>query len=456
MLALMRSVNPATGETIAEYPAHDRAAVQSRLEAADRAFRTWSRRPFAERARLLQAAAALLRRDRDRHARLMTAEMGKPIGQSEAEVDKCAWVCEHFAAEAERYLAPETIASDASKSYVRADPLGVLLAVMPWNFPYWQVFRAAAPALMAGNVVVLKHASNVPGCGLAIESIFREAGAPEGLFAALLIPGAAAEDLVDRHEIGAVTLTGSEAAGAALGRRAGGALKKAVMELGGSDAFIVLADADPEAVAVQAVAARVLNNGQSCIAAKRFIVEQPIAERFEAAFAARAAALRIGDPLDPATELGPLARADLRDDLHDQVERSLRAGAALRGGGMPRPGPGFFYPATVLTGVEPGMPAFDEETFGPVAALIRAGDAAHAVELANRSPYGLGSSVWTGDPARGEALARELEAGAVFVNGIVKSDPRLPFGGIKRSGYGRELSAAGIREFVNLKTVWVK
>jgi succinate-semialdehyde dehydrogenase/glutarate-semialdehyde dehydrogenase len=332
----------------------------------------------------------------------------------------------------------------------------VLLAVMPWNFPFWQVFRAVAPAVMAGNAVLLKHASNVPGCSLAIEAIFREAGAPEGLFASLLIPPRAAEDLLDRAEISALTLTGSEAAGIALGRRAGGAIKKSVMELGGSDAFIVLADADPEAVAVQAAAARIINNGQSCIAAKRFIVEQPIAERFESAFIERMAALKIGDPLDRATEVGPLARGDLRDELHGQVERSVRMGAKLGTGGAPLPGNGFFYPPTVLTGVEPGMPAFDEETFGPVAAVTRARDAEHAIALANHSRYGLGASIWTRDPARGEALTRDIEAGAVFVNGMVRSDPRLPFGGVKRSGYGRELSAAGITEFVNLKTVWVK
>jgi len=386
----------------------------------------------------------------------MTQEMGKPIAQAEAEVEKCAWVCEHFADHAERLLAPEPVATDATRSLVRCDPLGPLLAVMPWNFPFWQVFRAAAPALMAGNVMLLKHASNVPGSALAIEGIFREAEFPEGVFATLLVPAATAEALVDHPAISAVTLTGSETAGVSLAGRAGHALKKIVLELGGSDAFIVLADADPSEVASQAVAARLVNNGQSCIAAKRFIVEESIAERFEWAFAHRMARQRMGDPLDRATDLGPLARDDLVDQLDRQVRGSIELGARLVTGGARPALPGYYYPPTVLSDVTPGMPVFDEETFGPVAALVRARDAAHAVELANRSRFGLGASVWTADPARGEALASQIEAGSVFVNGPVKSDPRLPFGGIKRSGYGRELGVAGLREFVNLKTVWVR
>ncbi len=422
---------------------------------AGRAFDAWSRLPVAARGERLRAAAAVLRGGRDRFAALLTREMGKPIAAAGAEVDKCALACDHFAAHAPRMLASEPVASDAARSEVRCEPLGAVLAVMPWNFPFWQAFRAAVPALMAGNVVVLKPASNVPGSALAIEEVFRAAGFPEGVFTTLLVGAGRAADLVDHPVVRGVTLTGSEEAGRAIAARAGAALKKTVLELGGSDPFLVLADADPEAVARHAVAARVQNNGQSCIAAKRFIVAAPVADRFERAFAAGMAALRVGDPMDPATEVGPLARDDLRDALDRQVRGSLAAGARLLAGGTRPPGPGFFYPPTVLADVAPGMPAFDEETFGPLAALVRAGDDAEAVALANRSRFGLGASVWTGDPARGEALARALEAGQVFVNGIVRSDPRLPFGGVKASGYGRELATAGIREFVNLKTVWV-
>ena len=451
----MRSIDPATGETIREYSEPGPEEVARRIALAAAAFDTWRRTTFDARAALMRRAAAALREGRTRFAPLMTQEMGKPIAAAEAEVDKCALACDYFAEHAERFLAPEPIASDATHSLVRYEPLGAVLAVMPWNFPLWQAFRAAIPALMAGNVMILKHASNVPGCALAIEEVFASAGFPAGVFTTLLLPSARAEALVDHDAIRAVTLTGSEEAGRALAARAGAALKKTVLELGGSDPFIVLADADPDSVAAQAVTARVQNNGQSCIAAKRFIVETPIAEHFERAFAGRMAALRIGNPLDRATDVGPLARDDLRDALDRQVRDSLAAGARLLTGGARLPGPGFFYSPTVLAGVTPDMAVFDEETFGPVAAVTRARDAAEAVTLANRTRFGLGASVWTGDPARGEALATEIEAGLVFVNGIVKSDPRLPFGGVKASGYGRELSAAGIREFVNVKTVWV-
>ena len=452
----MRSVNPATGEPIAEYPEHDPAEVQRRLERAAATFATWRRTSFAERSAILVSVARVLSQDRDRFARLMTIEMGKPIAQAEAEVEKCAWCCEHFAEHAERYLAPREIATDAARSLVRYDPLGVVLAIMPWNFPFWQVIRCAAPALMAGDTVVLKHASNVCGCALALESLFGDAGAPPGLFTALLVSSARVEALIEHPRVAAVSLTGSETAGIAVGRSAGAALKKTVLELGGSDPFIVLADADLEAVVPQAVAARVQNNGESCIAAKRFIVEEPIADRFERALGERMAALRVGDPLERTSDVGPLARADLRDELDRQVSESVERGAVLATGGRRLDGPGWYYSSTVLSRVTPGMPAFDEETFGPLAAVSRVPGAEQAVELANRSRYGLGASVWTRDRERGEALTRDLEAGATFVNGIVKSDPRLPFGGVKRSGYGRELSAAGIREFVNLKTVWVR
>jgi succinate-semialdehyde dehydrogenase/glutarate-semialdehyde dehydrogenase len=452
----MDAVNPATGLSLRSHPEHDSAEVERRVALAVATFETWRRTPVGQRAALLRAAAGALRADRDRLARLMTEEMGKPIAQSEAEVEKCAVGCEHFAAHGPADLEPQEIRTEAARSFVRFDPLGPLLAVMPWNFPLWQVFRAAVPALLAGNVVLLKHASNVPGCALAAEEIFRAAGFPAGAFTTLLIPSAAAEALVDHPAIRAVTLTGSEGAGVALAARAGKALKKCVLELGGSDPFVVLADADVEAVAASAVAGRLVNNGESCIAAKRFIVEEPLAERFEWLFAQRMARLRVGDPMDRATELGPLARPDLVDALDHQVRESVARGARIVTGGARPKGPGWFYPPTVLAHVTPGMPVFDEETFGPVAAVARARDAGHALELANASRFGLGASVWTSDRERALELAGGIDAGLVFVNDTVRSDPRLPFGGVKHSGYGRELSAFGLREFVNVKTVWVR
>ena len=451
----MKAINPATGRLVRDYPETEPREVESRLARAARAFPAWRDAGFAARATCLTRAARLLRDGKDRFARLMTEEMGKLIGAAEAEAEKCAWGCDHFAEHAERLLAPETIATDASRSLVRCEPLGPILAVMPWNFPFWQAVRAAAPALMAGNVIVLKHASNVPGCALALEELFSSAGCAAGVFTTLLLPSRLAERLVDHEVIRAVTLTGSEEAGRAIAARAGAAIKKMVLELGGSDPFVVLADADLASVIPQAVTARMQNNGQSCIAAKRFIVEGPLAERFEQGFASRVASLTVGDPLDRATEVGPLARADLCDTLDRQVQESIACGARLLAGGKRLPGPGFFYAPTVLADVTPGMPAFDEETFGPLAAVIRARDQAHAIALANLSRYGLGASLWTADRERGEAMTARIEAGAVFVNGIVKSDPRLPFGGIKHSGHGRELGAPGIREFVNLKTVWI-
>jgi succinate-semialdehyde dehydrogenase/glutarate-semialdehyde dehydrogenase len=452
----MKAVNPATGDLICEVPEHDDREVQARLERAERAFASWRKVPFAERVRLMSRAADLLRERRDRYARLMTEEMGKPIGASESEVDKCAWSCDFYAEHAEGFLASETVATDASRSLVRYDPLGPVLAIMPWNFPFWQLFRFAAPALMAGNVGLLKHASNVPGCALAIEEVFRDAGFPEGVMTTLLVSSEKAKELIRSPVVRAVTLTGSDRAGMAVAAEAGRCLKKTVLELGGSDPFLVLADADPAETAAQAARARTINSGQSCIAAKRFIVEGAVADRFESEFARAMESLRVGDPLDRETDVGPLAREDLLRDLDDQVRRTVEAGGRLLTGGERLGNRGWFYAPTVLAGVEPGMPAFDEETFGPVAAVVRARDATHAIELANRSRFGLGASIWTGHPTRGEALAGEIEAGCVFVNGIVKSDPRLPFGGVKHSGYGRELSEVGIREFVNIKTVWVK
>ncbi|MCP4593406.1 MAG: NAD-dependent succinate-semialdehyde dehydrogenase [bacterium] len=452
----MKAVNPATEAVLREYAEHTPEEVRRFVDSAEDAFQAWRRTSFSHRADVLHKAAELLRRDTADHAELMTLEMGKAIAESEAEVQKCAWVCDHFADHAESYLQPESIESDAGHSFVRFDPLGPVLAVMPWNFPYWQVFRFAAPTLMAGNVGLLKHASNVPGCALAIERVLREAGAPEGAFATLMISSAAVAPVIQHPAVRAVTLTGSEPAGVAVASQAGAALKKTVLELGGSDPFVVLADADPCVAADAAALARTINAGQSCIAAKRFIVEDTIADTFEQALTERMAALKVGDPLDRANQLGPLARGDLVDELHDQVERSAKAGARITTGGRPLDRKGYYYPPTVLTGVKPGMAAFDEETFGPVAAVIRAKNVDHALELANQSEFGLGASLWTADTEQGTALAAEIQAGAVFVNGIVKSDPRLPFGGIKRSGYGRELAAYGIREFVNVKTVWVK
>ena len=452
----MKAINPATEELIQDYPELSDNGIAERLQRAAEAFRSWRQTSFAERAALLRRAARLLRQEHAVYAQLMTQEMGKPITAAEAEIEKCAWNCEFYAEHAARFLRTEEVSTDASRSLVRYDPLGPLLAIMPWNFPFWQVFRFAAPALMAGNVAVLKHAANVPGCALAIEEVFRRAGFPAGVMTALLVPSGRVADLIRHPVIQAITLTGSDRAGEAVASEAGKQLKKAVLELGGSDPFVVLADANPDQVAEQAAKARCINTGQSCIAAKRFIVEEPVADRFEHAFTEAMARLKVGDPLDRSNDLGPLARADLLEGLHDQVQRTLKAGANLQTGGRHLQRRGYFYAPTVLTDVRPGMPAFDEETFGPVAAVLRARDAGHAIELANRSKYGLAASIWTGNPERGEKLAAEMETGVVFINEIVKSDPRLPFGGVKRSGYGRELSAFGIREFVNIKTIWIK
>jgi len=453
---MMKAVNPATEAIIREYPEHNEAEVQTRLERAQECFRSWRQTSFARRADLLTRAARLLHERREKYARLMTEEMGKPIAAAEAEIDKCAWNCEFYAEHAQAFLATENVRTDASQSFIRFDPLGVVLAIMPWNFPFWQVFRFAAPALMAGNVAVLKHAANVPGCALAIEELFHESGFPTGVMTTLLVSSEKVASLIRHAAIQAITLTGSDRAGAAVAAEAGKQLKKVVLELGGSDPFVVLADADPNETAKQAAKARTINSGQSCIAAKRFIVDEAIADRFEQRFTEQMAGLKVGDPLDRTNDLGPLAREDLLDALHDQVQRTVKAGAELRTGGRRFDGKGYFYAPTLLARVEPGMAAFDEETFGPVAAVIRARDTDHAIELANRSPYGLAASIWTADPVRGATLAEKIEAGVVFVNEMVKSDPRLPFGGVKRSGYGRELGEVGIREFVNIKTVWVK
>ena len=403
----------------------------------------------------MMRAAAILREDQAALAQLMTLEMGKVIHEARAEIEKCAWVCEFYAENAESFLADEMVETNASKSFISFEPLGIVLAVMPWNFPFWQVFRFAAPALMAGNAAVLKHASNVPGCALAIENVFIKAGFPENLFRTLMISASLVEPVIMNPHIRAVTLTGSEAAGMNVASIAGRALKKTVLELGGSDPYIVLADADIDKCVTTAVNARMINNGQSCIAAKRFIVVESRLEEFETRKAEIMSALRVGDPLLPETQVGPLARADLRDELHQQVKASLDSGARLLLGGKFISGPGFFYEPTVISNVRRGMGLYHEETFGPVSAIIPVKDAEQAIEVANDSEFGLGGSLWTNDFARGEELARQIESGAVFVNGMTISDPRLPFGGIKRSGYGRELSHFGIREFTNIKSIWI-
>jgi succinate-semialdehyde dehydrogenase/glutarate-semialdehyde dehydrogenase len=458
--ATLRSVNPATGEELAAFDEHLASELDRALADADAAQRAWRRTSFGERSRVLLEAARLLRERGPEYARLATLEMGKPIAEAEAELDKCAWNCEFYAQQAERLLADELVETQAEASYVAYQPLGVVLAIMPWNFPFWQVLRFAAPALMAGNAALLKHSPNVPQCALAIEQLLTEAGAPAGLFRTLLVGdasvGEATERLIGDPRLSAVTLTGSERAGAAVGAAAGRALKKCVLELGGSDPFIVLADADLPSVAEQAARARFSNAGQSCIAAKRFIVEQAVAEEFERRLVDATAALPVGDPLDPTTRVGPLARADLRDALERQVSDSLAKGARALLGGHRLEGRGWFFAPTVLAGVGREMPVFQQETFGPVAAVIRADDEEEAVELANDTPYGLGASIWTSDLERGRRLGRQVQSGSLFVNGIVASDPRLPFGGVKRSGYGRELAAVGIREFTNIRTFWVQ
>jgi succinate-semialdehyde dehydrogenase/glutarate-semialdehyde dehydrogenase len=451
----IQSINPATGDILETFHETSEQDIERILDEAHRAFRDWRRLSYAARAGHMEKAAHVLRARQAEFARLMALEMGKPITQGEAEVEKCAWACEYYAAHAASLLAEQPRQTDASRSYVRFDPLGPVLAVMPWNFPFWQVFRFAAPTLMAGNVGVLKHASNVPRCALAIEDVFREAGFPPGVFATALVGSGAVPRLVADPRIVAATLTGSERAGSTIAQEAGRELKKTVLELGGSDPFVVLADADLVAAARTAADARLVNSGQSCIAAKRFIVVEPLADDFVKRFVEELRGRRVGDPLARETQVGPLARVDLREALHQQVEESVKRGARLALGGEIPPGKGAFYPPTVLVAVDKGMPAFDEETFGPVAAVVRARDEADAIRLANDSSFGLGASLWTRDRARAEQLASQIEAGLVFVNGLVKSDPRLPFGGVKRSGYGREVSEYGLREFVNIKTVWI-
>jgi succinate-semialdehyde dehydrogenase/glutarate-semialdehyde dehydrogenase len=452
----MRAVNPATGELLSEYPDHGPEEVERRLAIAADAASVWRNLPFSERCLGMQRVAERLRQRAPEFATLMALEMGKPKREGQAEIEKCAWVADFFAERAESYLSDGVVATDAKKSYVAFLPLGVLLAIMPWNFPFWQVFRFAAPALMAGNVAVVKHAPSVPGCALSIEKLFSDAGLPSGVLQVLLVDESRVGPIIDDPRIAAVTLTGSTRAGRAVASRAGQALKKTVLELGGSDPYVVLADADVSRAVSICVAARLINAGQSCIAAKRFIVVDAVRARFEAELVQAVGRVVVGDPGASDTDVGPLARIDLRDALHAQVTASIARGASLLVGGAVPSRPGAWYPPTILSGVVPGMPAFDEELFGPVFAVVSAKDTADAVRLANATSYGLGAAVLTGDVEHGERIAREqLAAGACFVNAQVRSDPRLPFGGIRNSGYGRELGAFGIREFTNVKTVFI-
>ncbi|RNI27261.1 NAD-dependent succinate-semialdehyde dehydrogenase [Rufibacter immobilis] len=452
----IQTLNPYTNTVEKTFEPASAQEIETTLHHADNAFRAWRTTSFAHRAALMQRAGDELAGNQDHYARIISLEMGKPLNQSRGEINKCALVCHYYAQHAEEFLQDEDIQTSAVRSFISYEPMGTILAVMPWNFPFWQVFRFAAPALMAGNVGLLKHASNVPQCALAIQEVFEKAGFPKGCFQSLLIGSREVEQLIKDERVKAVTLTGSEGAGANVASVAGAQIKKTVLELGGSDAFIVLADADVEAVAQKAASARLINTGQSCIAAKRFILEKPIAEAFMAAFSKNMQEKRTGNPLeDEDIDYGPLARVDLAQELTEQVERSVAAGAKLYlKGGQPDPDSALFHPA-ILTDIKPGNPAYEEEFFGPVALVFVAEDAEDAVRIANDSPFGLGGSIWTRDIQRGQELARQVESGAVFVNAIVASDPALPFGGVKKSGYGRELSYLGIREFVNQKTIWV-
>ena len=451
----IKAINPATGEAFASYEAMTDDGVRDAIGKAHQAFLAWRRIGFSDRAALMHRAAQVLRDHASQYARLMAQEMGKPIRDGVGEIQKCAAACDFYADNAERFLAPEPVKTEAQKSYVVFQPLGVVLAVMPWNFPFWQVFRFAAPGLMAGNGAVMKLSSNVPGCALAIEEVFREAGFPEHLFRSLVIGSAKVETVIENPLVRAATLTGSGPAGRAVASKAGSLLKKTVLELGGSDPYLVLEDADLDFAATVCARGRLINSGQSCIAAKRFIVVDKVHDRFVELFVKHMAGAKMGDPLSQDTEIGPQARHDLRDALHQQVQNSIAKGArCVLGGAIPN-GPGAYYPPTVLTNVRKGMPAYDEELFGPVASVIRVSDEDAAIASANDSVFGLGGGVLTRDTARGERIALEIESGNVFVNDNVRSDPRLPFGGVKESGYGRELSHYGIKEFVNIKTIVV-
>ena len=451
-----KSVNPATGETLAEFPALTPADIERRLALAANAAPRWRRTPVIERAAVVRRLGVLLESDKARLGRMMTLEMGKPIGAAIEEAAKCAKACAHYAEHGPGYVADQMVDDEAHRSWVAYDPLGVVLAVMPWNFPFWQAIRFIAPALVAGNVGLLKHASNVPQCALELEGLLRRAGAPEGVFQTLLVGSDAVEGLIADARVAAVTLTGSEGAGRSVAAAAGRHLKPSVLELGGSDAFIVMPSAELERAIVTAVKARTINNGQSCIAAKRFIVHRDVYDRFLAGFTGGMQGLRVGHPIDPGTQLGPLATPKLAEELEEQVARSVALGARLVCGGKRRAPDGAWFPATVLTNIPPNAPAYVDELFGPVGCVFSARDLDDAVRIANDTRFGLGASVWTANGAEQERFARELDAGTVFVNDMVVSDPRFPFGGVKSSGYGRELSNLGMREFTNIKTVRVR
>ncbi len=452
----IQTINPATGKiekTFDEYP-HEK--VSDIIEKAHETFLNWRTVPFSERKKLMNHAAEILREKKNHYGEIITREMGKPISQAVSEVEKCVWVCEYYAENAETILQNEKVTTDASESYIEFDPLGVVLAVMPWNFPFWQVFRFAAPGLMVGNVGLLKHASNVPQSALAIEEIFSEAGFPENAFTTLLIGAKQVKDVIEHPKVKAATLTGSEPAGKTVAEACGRQLKKTVLELGGSDPFIVLEDANIDDAVKTAVTARLINNGQSCIAAKRFIVVEKVYEKFKEKFVGMMEKIIVGNPMDEKTELGPIAREDLLHELDAQVKKSVEMGAEILTGGKVLPGNGFYYAPTILGNLKKGMPAYDDEIFGPVASLIKAKDENEAIQIANDTNFGLGAALWTNNPTKAKTLATKIETGNVFINGMVKSDPRLPFGGVKNSGYGRELSNYGIREFVNIKSVWIK
>ena len=451
------SINPTTGETLRQFSALSAKQIEQKLQLAAGTFQTHRRTTFAERSRMMSRAAEILENEKQELGKLMTTEMGKPLKAAIGEAEKCAWVCRYYAENAERHLADEVVETNAKKSFVRFQPVGPVLAVMPWNFPFWQVFRFAAPALMAGNVGLLKHASNVPQCALAIEEIFRRAGFPEGVFQTLLVGSDAVEGILNDPRVVAATLTGSEPAGRSVASIAGKQIKKTVLELGGSDPFIVMPSADLQTAVTTAVKARTINNGQSCIAAKRFIVASDIYDEFERRYVSEMQSLRVGDPMDESTEIGPLATPQIVNDLEEQVKKAVAAGArVLTGGKRPdRGGKGNFYEPTVLVDVDPRSPVSCEEIFGPVAMLFRVANIDEAISIANATQFGLGSAAWTNDAGEQAKFIEEIEAGCVFINGMVASDPRLPFGGVKNSGYGRELAEFGIREFVNIKTVWI-
>jgi len=454
---MLKSINPASGELVKTYESHTPEGVEKIINSVDKTWHHWRSTSFLFRSQLMQNLSSLLRTKKDELAILMALEMGKVKHEGAAEIEKCAWVCDYYATNAEVFLENELIQTEARKSYVSYQPLGTILAIMPWNFPFWQVFRFAAPTLMAGNTAVLKHASNVPGCAMAIEELFREAGFPENVFRTLLIGSKEVEGVIRHRAVKAVSLTGSTPAGKSVASLAGSELKKCVLELGGSDPYLILPDANMEKAAKKCAAGRLLNAGQSCIAAKRFIVDEKVYGHFLELFTHEMAAAHFGDPTDPETTIGPLARADLRDELHQQVVNSVKKGAEVIIGGEIPHRKGAYYPPTILENVKPGMPAYEEELFGPVASVVKVKDLREAIHVANDTEFGLGAAVFTTDLLKGENIAEmQLQAGACFVNEFVKSDPRLPFGGIKTSGYGRELSEQGIKEFVNIKTVFVK